>query len=76
MAVIGGISLGTAYAMGIMTHGTRCFLVNNMFSVLTKTLIVQDAGSAVAFITQSITLRGFHRVVGGIIVSFEKKLIL
>ena len=76
MAVIGGISLGIAYAMGIVTDGTRCFLVNDMFSVLTKTLIVQDAGSAVAFITQGIALRVLHRVIGGIIVFFEKKLML
>jgi hypothetical protein len=76
MAVIGGISLDIAYAMGIMADGTRCFLVNDMFSVFTKTFIVQDAGSVVAFITQGIALRVFHSIIGGIIVSFENKLII
>ena len=68
VAVIERISLGVADTVRIVTNGAGRIFFDNMFIMLRKTLISQDAAPAVAFIADGIIRGTLRRVVEGYIV--------
>ncbi len=61
--------------MGVVTDRAGRVPIDNMFPMLGKTLISQDAAAAVAFIAHGIIRGTLRRVIKGDIVSLEQKLI-
>jgi len=68
MTVIECITLGIADTVRIVTNGAGRIFFDNMFPMLRKTLIPQDAAPAVAFIADGIIRGTLRRVVEGYIV--------
>ena len=68
VAVIGGVALGLADAVGIVTGLTGGVLTFDMLFVILEALIVQNAVAAVAFIAQGVIKRAFSCVIQGFIV--------
>jgi hypothetical protein len=76
MAVVDRITLGVAYAMGVVAGRAGCLQINHMFSVPLETIIVQNAVPAVAFIAESITIRALIGKVSSFIVAFKEVLVI
>jgi hypothetical protein len=74
VAVIERISLGAAYPMGVVTDGAGRIFFDNMFIMLRKTLISQDALPAVALVAYVIIKRALRRIIEGYIVSLKQKI--
>lgn len=75
MAVVRGIALGIADAVGIVACRARCFDIDYMFLMLFETLIIQDAVPVMAFVTEGIGGRALLRVITRI-VSLRKKVLI
>ena len=59
--------------MGVVTNVTRSIFLTDVLFVILKTLIVQDAVTAMAFIAEGINGAAFTSVIGGHIWSFEDR---
>ena len=60
--------------MGVVTDRAGCVFIDDMFLMLRKALISQDAAPAVTFITHGIIRGTLGRVIESYIVSLEQKL--
>jgi hypothetical protein len=72
MAVVDRITLGVAYAMGVVAGRAGCLLVNHVFSVPLETIIVQNAAPAMAFIAEPIAIRALIGKIRSFIVPFKE----
>ena len=75
MAVVERIALGVAYPVGVVANRAGRVLIDDMFPMLGKTLISQNAAPAVAFIAHGIIRGVLRRVIEGDIVSLEQKFV-
>ena len=52
--VVGGVTLGQVDAVGIVAHVAGCFFPHDMFVVIFKTVVAEDAAARVALIAQGV----------------------
>ena len=73
VAVVRIVALRAAYAVGIMTNPTGGIFAFNVLAVFGETLIVEDAGCAVAFEAQVIEALEIGNSVEGIILALQNE---
>jgi hypothetical protein len=74
VAVIECISLDIADTMGVVTDRAGRIFFDDMFIMLRKTLISQNALPAVALVTYGIVKRALRGIIEGYIVSLKQKI--
>ena len=72
--IVRQVALRTSDAVRIVANIARRILATNMFIVFRKTLVIQDAVTAVAAITQRIVRRALRRVVDRLVIAYKDRL--
>lgn len=72
MGVVCRIALCIAYPVRVMACRAWRLLVHDMFFMFFKALVVEDAYSAMAFITELISIGIFRSIVGSGVIPFKE----